>query len=625
MMRNLWLYLVIVLSCMTAATAATAQTADDQWVRLGVMAVKAGSLSNKADLTQAQGRSKAVRLVAIGSRMTVARVVVTYANGQVYFEDRPPEFLMKLNRGDRSKPIDPREDEERFVDAVEVGFAEGGAPSTNAKLEVWGLQSPTGAKANRSGVAVTDAPSSPGDVIATKLLSLSVDRDVVTFAADRPGTGTMSIRAVDRPVTIVGIEVVDTAGAATTLAFSGDISVGAMSRPIPVGVASFRQIRIAYRPDPAAGGVATIEIYAKTTVPGEKGVDDEEVGYVQVPVFFGTDREREQDRLKNGRALASFAGKGSTDLKLGRSIVTVPTSKDRDQGAITRPDWNLVLFSVAFRDEDPARDFTIQSVDVLSENEFATAVKERMGSAVSFKGQAFVFVHGYNVGFDDAIFRTAQISHDIGFDSAAFLFSWPSSASFWGYNHDQKRVLGARDDFRRYLEIVRRESGAKKIHLIAHSMGNVLLMETMRDMADAPRVAGSTAFNEIILAAPDVTRDNFAKIAKLITPLASGLTLYASSRDRALRFSADIALGETPAGAVPSDGPLIVKGIDTIDISAISTDFFNLNHSEFADRKVLLGDMETLLKAATHPPEARLGAFVKTTIPAGIYWKYTTP
>jgi hypothetical protein len=34
----------------------------------------------------------------------------------------------------------------------------------------------------------------------------------------------------------------------------------------------------------------------------------------------------------------------------------------------------------------------------------------------SRRHEAFVFIHGFNVAFDDAIYRTAQIAYDLGFD-----------------------------------------------------------------------------------------------------------------------------------------------------------------------------------------------------------------
>ena len=44
-----------------------------------------------------------------------------------------------------------------------------------------------------------------------------------------------------------------------------------------------------------------------------------------------------------------------------------------------------------------------------------------------------VFIHGFNVPFEDAIYRTAQLAHDLDFDGAPILYSWPSRGTMLGY------------------------------------------------------------------------------------------------------------------------------------------------------------------------------------------------
>jgi esterase/lipase superfamily enzyme len=41
----------------------------------------------------------------------------------------------------------------------------------------------------------------------------------------------------------------------------------------------------------------------------------------------------------------------------------------------------------------------------------------------------FYNVHGYNVSFDDAALRTAQLAYDLTFDCPAAFFSWPSKGT----------------------------------------------------------------------------------------------------------------------------------------------------------------------------------------------------
>ena len=84
------------------------------------------------------------------------------------------------------------------------------------------------------------------------------------------------------------------------------------------------------------------------------------------------------------------------------------------------------------------------------------------------------------------------------------------------------------------------------MHLIAHSMGADPLLEVLRDIQRSePQIAksGKPRFGEIILAAPDVTRETFEQAVPRIKALGTGMTLYASSNDWALRVSQELLRG----------------------------------------------------------------------------------
>ena len=99
--------------------------------------------------------------------------------------------------------------------------------------------------------------------------------------------------------------------------------------------------------------------------------------------------------------------------------------------------------------------------------------------------------------------------------------------------------------------------------------------------------------------------------------------MYASSNDVALSFSRRFAGGVPRAGDVPAGlGPLIVAGVDTIDVSALSTEYFSLNHSSYAEKTGLLRDIELVLQTGERPPEMRLPLLQRIKGTAGDYWRY---
>lgn len=336
-----------------------------------------------------------------------------------------------------------------------------------------------------------------------------------------------------------------------------------------------------------------------------------------VPVYYGTDRAVEADpqRLKYG-------SERGHKLQLGRALVTVPTA--HKVPAIERP-WVIEIpyFKVKIYEEkeDPAKHFTLQEMRALTREEMLALVKERLGKSVNFKDHAIVFVHGFNTAFDYALYRMAQIAYDLKFDGAPFVYSWPSGGNVASYTYDRGSAEQAEPHLAEFLKLVVEESGAKSISLIAHSMGNEVLLRVLERMR--PKAPEGVVISQVILAAPDVDRDKFQNIAREITDFASGVTLYAASNDRALRYSQSFWGGIPRAGDVPATGPLVVPGVDTIDVSAVSTDSLGLNHSGYAENNALLNDIKLLIQTGERPPDKRIPILQPMKTQAGgAYWRY---
>ncbi len=250
-------------------------------------------------------------------------------------------------------------------------------------------------------------------------------------------------------------------------------------------------------------------------------------------------------------------------------------------------------------------------------DDFLTVVKERLKGSKTYKDQALIFIHGYNCSFDNAIYRLAQITHDLKFDGAPFLYSWPSRGELSGYTYDRTSNEQAEPFMREFVELVAKKSGAKQVSVIAHSMGNQLTLRVLHELKSA-----KIAINQIILAAPDVDRDSFENIAREMKGLSKGITLYAAANDKALLAARKFHGGVPRAGDVPATGPVVVPGVDTIDVTALSTDSLGLNHSTYAERTVLIDDIGRLLMLGTRPPIKRTPALIRVPAGAAEYWRF---
>jgi esterase/lipase superfamily enzyme len=335
-----------------------------------------------------------------------------------------------------------------------------------------------------------------------------------------------------------------------------------------------------------------------------------------VPVFYGTDRVQKDEPKR-----VVYTSERARRLELGRALVTVPKSHQvpniERPFAIRIPYVNITIYEQA---EDPKVHFTIRELKSLTREQFLALARERIGGSTSYKDQAVVFVHGYNTTFDYALFRTAQMAYDLKFDGASFLYSWPSGAGFTGYGYDRESSEQAEPYLREYLELVMKETGAKSVSVIAHSMGNMPLLRVLQALG--PSLPPGVQLNQIILAAPDVDRNLFENLAANIKQYGRGVTLYCSSNDRAMAAARRVAGGIPRAGDVPADGPIVLSGIDTIDVSQTSTDYLALNHSSYAEKGALLDDIGRLLQTGERPPEKRFPSLLRIVTPKGDFWRY---
>ena len=304
---------------------------------------------------------------------------------------------------------------------------------------------------------------------------------------------------------------------------------------------------------------------------------DEMIGYVRVRVLYAADRQR----TGNSEA-AEFFGAKRGQLSYGHCDVNIPRKHRVDE--LESP--SLWRFEVS---EDPTRHVVLLSTVPVSMNQFFAGVAARVNH--SGGSNAFVFVHGYNVSFEDAARRTAQISFDLGFDGAPVFYSWRSAASTAAYTVDEQNIEWSQPNLRAFLHDFFARTDAQNIYLVAHSMGNRTLTKAVASLlTEQPSVR--ERLKEIILTAPDIDAAIFKRdIAPKLIAAGRPIMLYVSFEDLALVASKQVH-GYARAGD-SGEGLVIMPGIETID--ATGTDTSLLGHSYFAEANTVLSDILDLI------------------------------
>jgi esterase/lipase superfamily enzyme len=78
----------------------------------------------------------------------------------------------------------------------------------------------------------------------------------------------------------------------------------------------------------------------------------------------------------------------------------------------------------------PSKHIVVLSVKPLDRVAWSTSLRTAMKP---WTREALVFVHGYNVTFETAARRTAQLAYDLNFRGVPLMYSWPSKGILAGY------------------------------------------------------------------------------------------------------------------------------------------------------------------------------------------------
>jgi len=298
-----------------------------------------------------------------------------------------------------------------------------------------------------------------------------------------------------------------------------------------------------------------------------------------------------------------FGPRRNTDGKIRYGYCDVSIPLTHDVGEVEQP---------IFGPEDESRHVIVRRTEVMSDQSFYEALRNAMAQASNNSRDCFVFIHGYNVSFETAARRTAQIHFDLKFQGAPLFYSWPSRGSLRHYFSDRGEIRYSHEHIKNFLVGVYDKLQPERMHVIAHSMGADAVCQAINQL-DPQRYV----FDQIVLAAPDIDADVFKQqIAPRLTSRARRTTMYCSRKDWALYAS--YAFNDSPRAGDSSGEILVVTGVDTIDATEIDTAL--IGHSYYGDCIPLLEDVRLLFERNLAPPERKLHEIFKFEKPP--YWAF---
>ncbi len=189
-------------------------------------------------------------------------------------------------------------------------------------------------------------------------------------------------------------------------------------------------------------------------------------------VWYGTNR-MPLDPLDVAKG---FGSERSREVHHGKCEVIVP--KSHHFGSVGSSWWKRLRSA----SDDRLRLVANQG---MSEADFWADIRREIEATDESQRHSLVFLHGYNVSFEEAAIRAAQIGFDLKINGVVAFFSWPSQGSLLGYAADEATIEASEPAIADFLCDFASAAGDDRVHLLAHSMGNRgLLRSLQRIMTD---------------------------------------------------------------------------------------------------------------------------------------------
>jgi esterase/lipase superfamily enzyme len=181
--------------------------------------------------------------------------------------------------------------------------------------------------------------------------------------------------------------------------------------------------------------------------------------------------------------------------------------------------------------------------------------------------EALLYIHGYKESFQTAVMGAAELTDGIGFRGHPMVFSWPSRAALLDYGYDRESALFSRDAVEDALTALLSDGGVSRLHIVAHSMGTLLAVETLRQMFARHGDSFASRLGAVVLASADIDIDLFANSLQRLRSIVPKITVISSTSDKALEVSRRLAGGVARAGAATREEleSLGVRVVDATD------------------------------------------------------------
>jgi esterase/lipase superfamily enzyme len=277
----------------------------------------------------------------------------------------------------------------------------------------------------------------------------------------------------------------------------------------------------------ALWGKAETEVHAEISAPAAGGAKMAR----NSPVLFATDRNDE----KTANLATRFGARRLDPFEFSCGYLGAPA---RHSGEPRLPDAPLSL---------------VKGVD--------DCAREIVGRTRAAGAKKILFViHGFNINFSGLMWRALQVASDLDYDGAIVGWSWPSEGSAFSYAYDEDSNAWSEPHLAELVSEIAALAPDFQLDFVAHSMGNRILLQMLREFAQAK---SHMFIGAAVFAAPDISQDVFREQLRQVRKIGALRTLYASEYDRAILISE--SYHKAPRAGSGGANILVTGGVESVD------------------------------------------------------------
>lgn len=214
-------------------------------------------------------------------------------------------------------------------------------------------------------------------------------------------------------------------------------------------------------------------------------------------------------------------------------------------------------------------------------------------------------IHGFNTDFAGLMWRALQLASDLDYDGAIVGWSWPSDGSAFSYAYDEDSNAWSEPHLVELVSAIAAIAPDLQLDFVAHSMGNRILLQMLREFALA---RSNLRIGAAVFAAPDVSQDVFREQIRMARKMGALRTLYASEYDRAILISE--SYHKAPRAGSGGANILVANGVESVDTRLGG-------HSYVFDEPKAIEDFRKIVNRETAAPQRGLPERGK---PGASYW-----